>query len=321
MENNIIFRGLDTDFLDDLSNDSHPLNYVLDYEHKNRRLVILEIRNNFLDLYFLGHGIEVLRQKKYSKYYLLGSKTFNPKSSLSSERLKYLVKDDGPKRWRIYLEDIKSKEEFNEIMDTIISKIVIHRKGSISEGVSEINHFFDNREIGKNGILIIDRQVAFPGDRHKMDLLGIRNLSDVDYTFSVIELKNKNNSEIASVFSQLRNYIDIVYENYDSFVKTYKKVISQKIKLKLMKDIHYQFAQKDISKKDIKGVVILDNYNIKKELKQNGLLYRALKDWANQPDDYSFELFLKTNVLDSTFFLDFRGAEELLTEYKANNKY
>ena len=283
MNNNAPFRELDDKFLKDLKDESNPLNFVLDYERKNKGIIILEIRKNFLDIYFLGHGIEVLRQKKYSRYYLLGSKTFNPKPSLSSERLKYLVKDDDPKRWRIYLEDINNKDELNEIMDTIISKIVIHRKGSISEGVSEINHFFDNRVNGKNGILVIDRQVAYPGDRHKIDLLGIRKLSDIDYTFSVIELKNKNNPEIGSVFSQLRNYIDIVYKNYDSFVETYTKVISQKIELKLMKKINYRFVpQKDISKKHIKGVVILDNYNIKNDLRQNGLLYRALKDWSNQ---------------------------------------
>ena len=107
MENNTVFRGLDTDFLDDLSNDSHPLKFILDYEHKNRGVVILEIRDNFLDIYFLGHGIEVLRQKKYGKYYLLGSKTFNPKQALSLERLKYLVKDNHPRKWKIYIDEIK----------------------------------------------------------------------------------------------------------------------------------------------------------------------------------------------------------------------
>lgn len=320
MNNNALFRELDDKFLEDLKDESNPLNFVLDYERKNKGIIILEIRKNFLDIYFLGHGIEVLRQKKYNKYYLLGSKTFNPKPALSSEKLKYLVKDDDPKRWRIYLEDINNKDEFKEIMDTVISKIVIHRKGSISEGASEVNHFFDNREVERNGIQVIDRQVAYPGDGHKIDLLGIRRLADTDYTFSVVELKNKNNQEISTVFSQLRKYIDIVYNNYDSFVKTYKKVISQKIELKLMKKINFRFVpKKDISEKHIKGVVILDNFNIKKDCTQKGLLHRALEDWSNQPDKYFFELFLKTNVLDNTFFLDYPGVEDLLARYKANN--
>lgn len=320
MKNNIPFRRLDTNFLNDLRDKSNKLNYVLDYEHKNRGILILEIRDNFLDLYFLGHGIEVKKKKKNGKYCLIGSNAFNPKSSLSSERLKRLVKDYGPKKWQIYFEEIENKHDYKEIMDTVISKIVLHRKGSISEGVSEVNHFVDNRDIGRNGILIIDRQVVYPGIRNRIDLLGIRRLADAKFTFSVIELKNKNNTDIGGVFSQLRQYIDIVFEHYDSFMTTYTEVISQKIKLSLLKRINCQIApKKEISKKDIKGVVILDNYNIKSDLKPNGLLHRALKDWANQSDNYSFELFLKTNVLDSTFFRDYLGAEELLTEYKANN--
>ncbi len=37
-------------------------------------------------------------------------------------------------------------------MTSIILKIVQYRMGDITEGVSEINHFFDNRTIGKNGV-------------------------------------------------------------------------------------------------------------------------------------------------------------------------
>ena len=117
--------------------------------------------------------------------------------------------------------------------------------GSISEGISEVNHFFDNRAIGKNGILIIDRQVIYPGDRHRIDLLGLRRLSGTNYTFSVIELKNKNNTEIGSVFSQSRNYIDTVFENYDSFMTTYTEVIRQKIELGMLKRIRCPIVPKN----------------------------------------------------------------------------
>jgi hypothetical protein len=319
MNNDNLFRRLAPDFLNDLRDKSNKLNYVLDYERKNRGVVILEIRNNFLDIYFLGHGIVVKKIKKNSKYCLIGSSAFNPKSSLSSERLRHLVKDHG-KTWQIYIEEIENNDDFKEIMDTVISKIVLHRKGGISEGVSEVNHIFENRDIGRNGILIIDRQVAYPGIGNRLDLLGIRRLEDANFTFSVIELKNKNNIEIGSVFSQLRQYIDIVFEHYDSFMKTYTKVIDQKIKLGLLKKIKFQIVPKEkISRKDIKGVIILDNYNIKSDLKSNGLMHRALNDWANQSDNYSFELFLKTNVLDSTFFYDYLEAKELLTRFKTNN--
>lgn len=319
MKNMAPFRELKNDFLLDLANERTNLRYVFEYEHKHRGTVILEIRDNYLDFYFLGHGIQVTKRRD-GRYYLSGSYTFNPIKSISSERLKRAVDVSGTSQWKICLEELEKYKDFSTIMDTVISKIVLHRMGSISEGVSEVNHYFDNRDIGKNGTLIIDRQVVFPGNRHRLDLLGIRRIDDSIFSFTVLELKNKNNIEIGSVFSQLRQYIDIVFENYDAFKKTYEKVIMQKMDLGLLRKRNCPIAPGNkISVKDIKGVVILDNYNIRSDLRQNGLLNRALDDWANQPDKYSFELYVKTNVLDNTFFRDYLGAKELLARYKANN--
>jgi len=321
MNNNIRFRGLGNDFFNDLTEPTNKLNYILDFEHRNRKLFIVELRKNFLDLYFLGHAIEVRKRKKDGKYCLIGSNEFNPKSILLSEKLKLLVRDYSTTKWQIYFDEIKNRDAFQKIMDSVISRIVIHKKGAISEGVSEINHFVDNRDIRRNGILIIDRQVVFPGTRERIDLLGIRRLTNGKFIFSVIELKNKNNINIGSVFSQLKKYIDIVFENYDSFVATYAQVINQKTKLRLLKRIKCQIAPKnEISKGDIKGVAILDNYNIKGDLGPNGLLHRALDDWLKQNNDYSLELFLKTNVLDSVFFLNLNETKELLSRFKAKNQ-
>lgn len=36
-------------------------------------------------------------------------------------------------------------------------------------------------------------------------------------------------------------------------------------------------------------------------------------------DDYNVKLFLKTNVLDSTFFIDYQKTDNLLKKYKKNN--
>ena len=120
----------------------------------------------------------------------------------------------------------------------------------------------------------------------------------------------------------MAKYIDIVYENYESFRATYTKVIDQKMKLRLLIKRKCPIVPRErISKKDIKGVVILDNFNIRSDLKKNAqLLHRALNDWENQSDEYSFELFLKTNVLDSTFFHDYLGAEEILNRFMENNE-
>ncbi|MGB6867218.1 MAG: hypothetical protein WBE11_16150 [Candidatus Aminicenantaceae bacterium] len=199
-------------------------------------------------------------------------------------------------------------------------KIVEHRKGNISEGVSEINHFFDNRAIGKNGILIIDRQVVYPKSKEgRLDLLGLKRLKNGEFTFVVLELKNKNNREISNVFTkQLKRYIDLVYDKYEHFRTTYEEVLRQKIELGLLKRIECQIAS-EIPKSGIEGVVVLDNYNIKSDLKDDGLLQRAIKNWEKLGDKYTAKLFLKTNVLDSTFFMDHQRTANLIKKYKRNN--
>jgi len=315
------FRELDPDFIEALRDGQlHP---ILEFERKHRKSFMVEIRNNFLDLYFLGHGIEVKRSQ--GSYYLRASERFNPQRILRDD-LKKLVKGYVNNKWQISFDDIEKEDSnsFNEIMTSIILKIVEFRKGDISEGVSEINHFIDNRAIGKNGILVIDRQVVYPGSgQGRIDLLGLKRLKNGKFTFVVLELKNKYNIDIANVFTdQVKRYIDLVYDKYGDFRFTYEKVLKQKIELRLLKQIECNIALKnEISKRDIEGIVILDNYDIKIDLKDDGLLHLSLKDWANLGDNYNAKLFLKTNVLDSTFFMEYQKTASLIKEYKRNNSH
>ena len=247
------FKGLDPDFFEALR--GGQLQPILEFERNHRKSFMVEIRNNFLNLYFLGHGIEVKKRKE--GYYLIGSKRFDPKSLLTVN-LKKIVQDYGRNNWQIFFDDIEKvgSNSFNEIMTAIILKIVEFKKGDISEGVSEINHFIDNRTIGRNGILIIDRQIAYPGIRKaRIDLLGLKRLDNGIFTFVILELKNKNNTDIANVFTQqVMRYIDLVYDKYDDFKATYDLVLRQKIMLRLLRRIDCKIASKsEVLKRDIEG--------------------------------------------------------------------
>lgn len=319
------FRKLEDDFLKELKDVKGKLHYILDYERKHRKSFMVEIRDNFLDIYFLGHSIEVRKRK--DGYKLIASKEFNPKELLKIVPAN-IVKLYGKSKskWWISLDDIKGYDWFEEIMNAIIAKIMLYEEGTISEGISELNHFIYNRAIGKNvgknGILVIDKQIAYPKNKKdRIDLLGIKRMLSGKFTFTVIELKNKNNKDIADVFTkQLKRYIDFVYEKYEYFVETYKTVIEQKIALGLLRAVKCEFpSRNEIKKKDIEGIAILDNYNVRSDFKENGLLSRALRDWSNVGEEYTMKLFLKTNILDSTFFLDRNKAEKLLNEYKSCN--
>jgi len=151
--------------------------------------------------------------------------------------------------------------------------------------------------------------------------LGAKRLSKGGkFTFAIIELKNKNNVEIDGVFSQIRDYIDIIFNNYADFVKTYSQIIRQKQALGLLKRMRIEFAEKEeIIKTDINGIVILDNFNVKGDLRKNGLFRRALNDWIKD-NNYCLKLFLKTNVLDSTFFLDYPSATAMLDNFLEKNR-
>jgi len=48
-------------------------------------------------------------------------------------------------------------------------------------------------------------------------------------------------------------------------------------------------------------------------------MQRALKDWKNLGDKYRAKIFLKTNVLDSTFFMDYQETDNLVKKYQKNN--
>jgi len=311
------FRALSPAFLKDLK--KGKLSFILDFESKHRESFIAEIRDKYLELYFLGHAVEVRNTKE--GYLLIASKEFKPEI----ESAESIVQPYGDKKWKIPFANIKDFKHFDDIMTAILLKIVRHKKGKISEGVSEINHFVDNRAIRNNGILVIDRQVVYPGlPESKIDLLGLKRLSKSEnkFTFSVIELKNQNNPEIQKVFSQTKRYIDILYnrDRYEHFRLTYENVLKQKFELRLLRRIGIRIAHYDeISKNDIKGVVVLDNYNIKSDFSNNGLLHRALSNWNEIGGDYDIKLFLKTNVLDSTFFMGKKETEQTLRRYKECN--
>ena len=314
------FRGLDSEFIKELKQGKlHPL---LEYESENRESLMIEIRNNELTIYFLGHGIKVVRKEKKQEYFLIASNNFDPSSLLGENSS--IVQRYGPKYWQISFSDIKDAKHFGIIMDAIIGKIAEHKHGKISEGVSEANHFIDNRANAKNGILIIDRQVVYPHHRSdRIDLLGLARLKSGKATFAVIELKNKNNPQISDVFSQLKRYIDWLFQEkvYEDFRETYSTIVEQKGDLGLLVKFGCEIAPfSEIAKKDLIGIVVLDNFNVRSDIRKEGLLKRALHNWDCVGDkEYNIKMYIKTNVLDSTFLMDRNQAGRLLEDYRRCN--
>lgn len=291
--NGIEFRGLKDSFFDALK--EGELKPILDFEKEYRDTFLIEIRKNYLDLYFLGHAVKV--EETTLGYNLSIAKALQP---------------DKITKWPISLKEIKEnyKMEFKEFMLEVMSKITAHKKGDISEGVSEMNHYINNRiAYDLNDIVIIDRQVTYGAAR--IDLLGLKKLKNSEFGFVVIELKNKENPDIAEVFSQTKKYLDIICEHYDIFQATYNLILGQKIKLGLLsKQNNGKIADKTSGKNAAEGIVVLDNYNLR-----SSRLESALKnDWAKVHDFHNIKLFLKTNTFDNRFMWSYQKAREFLNK-------
>ena len=285
----VTFRGLKIDFKNDLL--KGELRSILDFESEHRDSFLIEIRNNYLDLYFLGHAIKV--EQKISDYNLSSAGVFLP---------------DKLNKWPVAFKDIKKiyGSGFKGFMIDIMRKIVSRKEGNISEGVSEMNHYIDNRIVNVSGdIVVIDRQVTH--GRARIDLLGLKKMTNGELSFVVIELKNKENKDIEKVFSQTKEYIDILWEHYDEFQQTYEQILEQKIELGLLdRKNRKKITNKPSSKEEIEGVVVLDNYN----LRSSRLKSAVENDWAKIGNAYNIKLFLKTNTFNDNFFWNYEEARK-----------
>ncbi len=294
MDSKTEFRGLEKPFLDALK--EGELKSILDFEHERRDSFLIEIRKNYLDLYFLGHAVKV--EQVRSGYNFSSAAAFRPdrvgKWPISFDSVKELYKDYDRKEY---------KTEFDEFMSEVIFKIVKHKEGDISEGVSEMNHYIDNRAaFNKGDILVIDRQVTYEGAR--IDLLGLKKSDNGAYVFVIIELKNRENKEISTVFTQTKDYIDIIWDHYGDFQATYSLILEQKIELGLLdRKNRNEISNKPKSKKEIEGLVVLDNYNLR-----SSRLNSALDDWSKIHDSYSIKLFLKTNTFNDNLSWNYEEA-------------
>lgn len=287
---NTEFRGLKNDFKSDLLKGG-VLYPILDFEKDCRHSFLVEIRKNYLDLYFFGHAVKIVQSG--SGYALSIAEAFRP---------------DKFTKWPISFKEIQEKyaSGFEEFMHDVMFKIIRHKEGDISEGVSEMNHYISNRIVYDPGdILVIDRQIAF--GKARIDLLGLKKLDNGNFGFVIIELKNKENKDIGKVFSQTKEYIDVLWEHYNVFQSTYNLILEQKIELGLLDQKNKGIiADKPLSNKEIAGIVILDNYNLR-----SSCLERALKnDWMKIRSSCNMQLFLKTNTLDSRFFWNYEKTHE-----------
>jgi len=98
--------------------------------------------------------------------------------------------------------------------------------------------------VGRDDLIIIDRQVSDKTSSTKMDLLSLKRNEDGGYQFCILEVKLGNNKELEGtlikgdrkkgVNKQLAEYIQRIENNFDDYKACYEKNLEQKEMLGLI---------------------------------------------------------------------------------------
>jgi len=208
--------------MSDLTKDS--LKPLLDVVRKDCDL-IMEIRENYINIYYKGHNLLRLKQTRDS--YKVGM--------TNRFRVPQL---DG-------ITDLKSKndsEKFVESIPAIKQRIITHvpdRVYPMSELESEqLLIRFNNNENLSTEYFIIDRQITKPTSKCRFDLAGIywsrkSRRKGQAVPLVLFELKFGQNKEISQLAEQLKRYNESLEDDYIESVQTAQHLLEQKVELGL----------------------------------------------------------------------------------------
>jgi hypothetical protein len=284
-----IMRGISEAFIDQLNRGT--LSFVLEVEKAYRQKipgVFVELRNDYIDVYFLGHRALEIRERNGAYLYKVNSEFLkHEKSSIRSKQV------DNGKSKEIIMKDFDPRN-----ISEIFKNIIRFKQGKIAEAIVQELYIKDNRTFSSD-FIILDSQVAIAGKF--IDMLGIQLRAPNVYGLSLIELKCRNDSRIKEVIPlQLIPYIDMVFKRKADFVKTYQEIYNQKSKLHLIeKRKEIQIAEPE-SEKDICGILLLDGFNVRSEkYDSRGLLTQMQKSIEEiDMDKYNIWIILKSYVLN-----------------------
>lgn len=182
----------------------------------------LEIRDDYLNLYYKGNSIGKISYKTRQKNYEIKihhkfvdeviKKRFSPKPAGDYEVFVLASKQLHPLFSSRNLLSMGQKVKAVQFQEEIVFEQML---------------LTDNA--GRKDLIIIDRQVVDRDHDTKMDLLGLKQKEPGKYQFCVIEVKLGNNPELRDdVFQQLKGYVERITKNFSQYKKSYELNFSQK---------------------------------------------------------------------------------------------
>lgn len=196
----------------------------------------LQIRDGYFNLYYKGNSIGNIRYKQKPRGYevKIHDKFVNDKIK---ERFNPLLKDSyqtftiGREQLHPLFSANNLKSMSMEVKKNFFQEEIIYEQMLMTDNV------------GRDDLIIIDRQVSDSVSRTKMDLLSLKRNDAGDYQFCVLEVKLGNNQELEGaehnsnkkgVNRQLAEYVERIEDNFDDYKTCYEKNLEQKAKLGLL---------------------------------------------------------------------------------------
>jgi hypothetical protein len=210
----------------------------------------LQIRNNYLNLYYRGNSIG---RVSYDIYIELYKVNIHHKFVINRIRERFVPANEND-----YLAFTLKKKQLHPFFSTENLKFMGQKVREINyqeETTFEQMIMTDN--VGRKDFIIIDRQVSDKTSKTKMDLLALKHKNGNKYQFCILEVKLGNNPELKGrVIDQLNGYIERISNNFLDYKRCYEINFSQKKELGLLdKNLEIEIIP------EVLGLVVVVGYS------------------------------------------------------------
>lgn len=189
----------------------------------------LQIRDDYLNLYYKGNSLGKITYKKARKLYEVRV------NYQFVEGFPFIVNRFAHSRKKYDFIFTLSSRQLHPFFSTR-NLLSLARKVKEVQFQEEI--IFEQMLLTDNAnradLIIIDRQVVDRGSDTKMDILALKRKETDKYQFCILEVKLGNNKELKDkVFTQLQEYTRRITDNFRHYKECYEKNFLQKQELGL----------------------------------------------------------------------------------------
>lgn len=233
--------------------------FLVDKIKKSNGELDLQLREDYFNIYHKGNSLAKVNVRA-KDYEIIIHQKFGLSKAIDKDPLKRFspdkIKQSGKDNESYVIEPDRLRPFFQEaVINVLLSEIKKVNNGE--EIAFEQSLMTDN--LGRDDLIIIDRQVQWTGSPGKLDLLALNKAPNGNYGFVVLEVKLGNNPELCDkVADQLNRYVEAIKLNIQDFKKCYELNYKQKKDLGLFP---YNFPKTISISEEVKGKIVVGFYS------------------------------------------------------------